>query len=124
MGNLWPSGFAEGLQSSFGEYYECLNIKSPSVQAINGQYCLLKVILPLPPTDSYSEGEPILEEFDFISSLTNSFNLHKLSSVKHMIERLNHSNGTLYNLGICIPSVCTAREFEDLLNKGMLKKLI
>jgi len=76
---------------------------------------LLNLILPYPSIDSYKEGEPIeKQEFGFESS----YNLHKLSTVGAMIERLNLLNGTIYRFGICIPHVCTAHEIEDVINKS------
>ncbi|CAG2118575.1 unnamed protein product, partial [Medioppia subpectinata] len=56
MGRPLTSGFAEGLQSNFGEYSECLAITSPKTSkntaVINGQYCLVKAIMPFPPIHS------------------------------------------------------------------------
>jgi len=109
---------AEGVQSSFGEYDECLNIESPKKKnnpIIRGKYCLLTLILPYPSIDSYKEGEPIVKQ-EF--SLKGGYNLPKLSTVRNMIEGLNLSNGTIYYFGICVPHVCTAHEIEDTINKS------
>ncbi len=65
MGHFPPSGLAEGVISSFGEYYECLDIKSPKNEEnkdiIAGQYCLMKIILPFPSKESYREEEPVIQ---------------------------------------------------------------
>lgn len=122
MGRFPPPGFIEGIQSSFGEFDECLDIKSPVVEEIdrnfNGKYCLLKVKMPFPSIDSYREGEPVGQQFDFKSKLLESYGLTKLSTIRGMIEGLNIANGAIYSLGICIPSVCTADEIEDTINKS------
>jgi hypothetical protein len=108
----------EGIQSSFGEYDQCLNIESTQNEnnpIIRGQYCLLNLIVPYPSIDSYKEGEPI-EKQEF--SLKGSYNFPKLSTVKNLIEGLNLSNGTIYRIGICVPHVCTPHEIEDTINKS------
>jgi len=111
----------EGIQSSFGEYDQCLNIESTQNEnnpIIRGQYCLLNVNLPYPSIDSYKEGEPVeKQEFSF----KGGNNLHKLSTVKATIEGLSILNGTIYRFGICVPHVCTAHEIEDTINKSEFK---
>ena len=120
MGRFPPPGFMEGIQSSFGEFDECLDIKSPKTgdKEIVGQYCLLNAKLPFPSTNSYVEGEPVPQNKDLRGKLMDSYGLTKLSAIKSMIETLNLSNGTIYKLGICIPSVCSPHEIEDTLNKS------
>jgi hypothetical protein len=63
--------FAEGIQSRFGEYDECLEIRSPrngeNATIFKEQYCLLKLILPFPPVESYTEGEPLNHKSDLTS---------------------------------------------------------
>ena len=52
MGKL-PSGLSQGVVSSFGEYDQCLGIRSQTTshqnsdQIIYGKYCLVKPVLPL-----------------------------------------------------------------------------
>jgi len=114
------SGFADGVQSSFGEYDECLNIKSQNSEDNNnvftGQYCLLKLILPYPEKEDTSQNQTI----ELGSRYANEMNLQKLFTVKALIERLNLWNGTVFRFGICIPSVCSAHEIENMLNKSRL----
>jgi hypothetical protein len=123
MGRFPPPGFAEGLYSSLGDYDECLDITSPpnesnllSSSIIKGQYCLSKMILPFPSEESYREGEPVEKPFESNISYKNDLNLYKFTSTKSLIEKLNQSNGSIYNFGLCIPSVCRAEEIENLLN--------
>jgi hypothetical protein len=125
MGRFPPPGFVEGLYSSLGDYDECLDITSPPNESnllnapiIKGQYCLSKIILPFPSVESYREGEPVYKLFEFNTSYKNDLNLHKFTSTKIRIEKLNQSNGSIYHFGLCIPSVCRAQEIENLLNKS------
>jgi len=62
MGSL-PNGILEGVYSDFGNYDECLDTSSPESSEeslIEGQYCILKAILPFPKVNSYRK-----EVFDY-----------------------------------------------------------
>jgi hypothetical protein len=121
MGHFLPSGLAEGVSSSFGEYYECLDIKSPkndeNKDIIAGQYCLMKIILPFPSKESYREGEPVIQNA-IDNKYAKEMNLEILATVKRIIDRLNLAKGVVYRLGICIPSVCSANEIETMINRS------
>ncbi|XP_054155968.1 nose resistant to fluoxetine protein 6-like [Oppia nitens] len=130
MGRPLVSGFAEGLQSNFGEYRECLSIASPTDSQkppITGQYCLAKAILPYPTVDSLttpSASQVVVNntidgsiDTNLYTSLFTHYGLNRLATVRNFVETLNLANGTIFRLGICIPSQCTAREFESFLNK-------
>ncbi len=78
----------------------------------------MKLILPFPPVGSHTEGEPLNHKSDLISGFKKDLNLGKFGTTKNLIEELNHSNGTIYRLGTCISSVCSAQEFENMLNKS------
>jgi len=112
------SGFAEGIQSSFGEYDECLDIKSPNFEdntnVFKGKYCLLKLILPYPTKEDESFNQTIGPG----SRYANEMNLQRFMTVKALVERLKLWNGALFRFGICIPSVCSAHEIENMLNKS------
>ncbi len=119
MGRPLTSGFAEGIQSNFGEFSECLSIESPTTEdktTIKGQYCLMKAIMPFPSIASYTEEDSKVDK-GLYSGLLDHYKLHKLSTVRAFIEALNLSNGTIFRMGVCIPSVCSAQEFENLMNK-------
>jgi hypothetical protein len=121
MGKFPPSGLLEGVLSSFGEYEECLNIKSPpdeNKSILKGQYCLTKVILPYPAKDSYRNGEPAYQEYGIGLQYAQEWNIQHMNTVEDKIQRLNIIEGIIYRLGICIPSVCTAQEFETALNRS------
>lgn len=117
IGRPLVSGFAEGIQSDFGEYTECLGIISPKSEEreIRGQYCLMNAIMPFPPISSVSEADN-MSEGRLYSGLLDHYGLGQLASVRAFVESLNLSNGTIYRMGICIPSQCSAHEFQHLLN--------
>jgi hypothetical protein len=121
MGHFLPSGLAEGVGSSFGEYYECLDIKSPkndeNKDIIAGQYCLMKIILPFPSEESYREGEPVIQN-TIATRYAKEMNLEIFNTVKGIIDSLNLAEGAIYRLGICIPSVCSAHEIETMINRS------
>jgi hypothetical protein len=121
MGYFLPSGLAEGVTSSFGEYYECLDIKSPKSEEdediIAGQYCLMKIILPFPSEDSYKDGEPVIQN-TIGNKYAKETNLEIFNTVKRIIIGLNLAKGAVYRLGICIPSVCSAHEIETMINRS------
>jgi hypothetical protein len=122
MGKFPPSGFLEGILSSFGEYEECLNIKSPpdgdKNSIFKGQYCLMKIILPYPAKDSYGDNEPVNQEYGIGLQYAQEWNLQHMNTVKDKIQRLNIIEGIVYRLGLCIPSVCSAQEFETAINRS------
>jgi hypothetical protein len=78
----------------------------------------LKVIVPHPPKESYKEGEPVIQNYGISPYYAKEWNLQELNSVKDKVERLDLIEGIVYRLGICIPSVCSAQEFEYMLNKS------
>ena len=51
MGRFPPSGILNGMSVSFGEYDECVDIKSPLNSdddlEVKGEYCFAKINLPL-----------------------------------------------------------------------------
>src|ERR1700743_2772522 len=118
MGRPLTSGFAEGIQANFGEYRECLNINSPKTDnkpVINGQYCMVKAIMPFPPVQSL-DMSTMGEDRQLYSGLLDHYGLTRLSTVRSFVEALNLSNGTLYRMGMCLPHVCSAQEWQHLLN--------
>jgi hypothetical protein len=121
MGDFLSSGLAEGVVSSFGEYYECLDIKSPKNEEnkdiIAGQYCLMKIILPFPSEESYREGEPVIQNI-IGTQYQKEINKQFSNYVKSAISGLNLIEGAVYRLGICIPSVCSAHEIETMINRS------
>ncbi len=83
----------------------------------------MKVILPYPPKGSYREGEKIIQNHGFSQNYAKEWNLQEINTVKDAVERLDLIEGVIYRLGICIPSVCSAQEFEYMLNKSKFKSI-
>ena len=124
MGRFPSPGFIEGLTSSFGDFDECLDSKTPELmeQQFEGKYCLLNVKLPYPDLNKLGD-EPVNKE-KYQIKLFDYFHMHQFNSIRAMTELLGLSNGSIYNLGICIPSVCSPDEISDVLNKGKHKSQV
>jgi len=124
VGRFPPPGFAEGVFADFGEYDECLHIKSPVYDKkspiIRGQYCLMKVILPFPLRESVEETDSLDRGLNVSSKYGNNPLLRKLT-IRSIIEALNIINGRIYRMGICIPSHCRADQIENMINKSRSK---
>jgi hypothetical protein len=118
MGSL-PNGILEGVYSDFGNYDECLDTSSPESSEeslIEGQYCILKAILPFPKVNTY--GKAVFDN-EIIKSVKNFLkDMEILVSIGKMTTVLNFLNGTLYRLGLCIPSTCSAKEVENSINQS------
>lgn len=105
MGSFPPSGFAEGVLADFGEYEECLDVKSPPTvdkqPIIKGQYCIMKVILPYPRKDGIDTNDQLLNaeiklDDKYKASEVDLQNL----TVNTIIETLNIVNGAIYRMAV------------------------
>jgi hypothetical protein len=118
MGSI-PNGILEGVFSDFGNYDECLDTSSPESSEeslIEGQYCILKVILPFPKVNSY--GKAVFDN-EIVKSVKNFLkDLEMLVAIGKMTTVLNYFNGIIYRLGLCIPSTCSAKEVENSINQS------
>ena len=120
-----PSGLLSGVLTSYGEYDQCLAIKSPDSDhsndsAIYGKYCLVRPYLPFP---DFKELENI-QELQFLGDEMNNLmkdNLKEKLNVIKLLITYNMLSKRLYlfNLGICIPSKCSASDLQNALNKGL-----
>ena len=124
MGSFPPSGFAEGVLSDFGEYDECLSVKSPETEhkdtVISGRYCLMKIILPYPNKEDMMNDQILNEEIKIDPKFkANEIDLQRLT-LKTIVETLNIVSGTIYRMGVCMPSTCAPEEIEDIVNKSKL----
>ena len=114
MGGI-PSGILEGVLSSFGEYNECLEIASPpdSPIPIKGQYCLAKPIIPHPDRASVRRGEPL----NNILSIPEQY-------IDETIDLLYLLNGSLINIGLCLPSTCSAIDVQNSVNQSKVRQVL
>lgn len=121
MGGI-PKGLIEGTFSSFGDYDQCVNIRSANSNNIDstftGKYCLLSPILPFPEPNSYKTGEPVHELYSVFANNLEYPQLRPLATVGKMIGLLNVINGSTIKIGICIPSTCDASDIESAVNQG------
>jgi hypothetical protein len=135
-GNLMPSGLAEGRLASFGEYDECIGIKSPPEEQniIFGKYCTLSLIIPFPPLKSYSsEYEEIFKEriikneysMNLIRILEDMKvdNYFKVNPLLKIMDIINIYDGQTLRLGICITHTCRPQDIEKAINKSTDKYL-
>lgn len=112
MGKI-PSGLLDGTLSSVGDYKQCLNIKSPPFDEngqtiITGKYCLARPIIPY--TDrTISRLNKTNQNGSLNPGIPDRF-LDELSDFLYLF------NGSFINIGICLPSVCSANEIEQTLN--------
>ena len=80
---------------------------------------MLKVILPFPAKDDNKHiGDQNIELAKKFGKDLQQF------STKGLVETLNIANGTVYQLGICIPSQCSAHEMENMINKSKCIKIL
>lgn len=119
MGKI-PSGLLDGALSSVGNYKQCLNIKSPPSAEnddrtiITGKYCLAKPIIPHPDRNDNRRFRSINQKSPSSSSAFNpgipDRFLDELSDFLYLF------NGSLINIGICLPATCSANEIEHTFN--------
>ena len=126
MGKI-PSGLADGVITSFGEYDQCLGITSPDIVDygerfnIVGKYCLVRPYLPLSAINDLEN----LEALNFLDEdLANMLKLmikRDINLLKVIVAyNLFDTKFTLFNLGVCIPSPCTSSDLRNVLNQGLL----
>ena len=99
FGHVIPTGMLRGHISSFGEYDQCINIKSPLLDSgrhVYGQYCQVHFRSPFPPMSAYNSSfESIFLAHPFYTQLMdmakiNNFDIYLVPDlVKKMIEGVN-----------------------------------
>src|SRR5882724_11343979 len=112
MGRI-PSGLSQGVITSFGDYDQCLSIKSiNNYKSLNnnhiyGKYCLVKPYIPFNDFKQLQEFNGFL----FLNNNTNEWikslitvNINKVK----VISSFNTMTDKVYafHYGLCIPSQC------------------
>ncbi|CAG2171666.1 unnamed protein product [Oppiella nova] len=121
MGKI-PPGLFDGVITSFGDYDECLSIRSEhsiTSDTIYGKYCLIRPVIPLNNTN-------VLLNFKGLDILNNETNALVKNKIKQDINKIKMVVGTNlvtdkvygFHYGVCIPSQCQARDVEKVLNTG------
>lgn len=130
FGSLHLSGFLQGQISSFGEFQNCLSIKSPLLNSnrhIYGRYCQLQFQSLLPPLKKYHpqfETEfRSSETFISLEKLSKRLNLDKYMSKKmkfvKFASEFDRLHGSKYlRYGVCFPHTCTSVDIARLLNRS------
>lgn len=124
MGKI-PSGLSDGVITSFGEYDQCLEIASPEIVdydhrfKIIGKYCLVRPYLPF----SFIEDLEKIDKLDFLNEHTKDAQKHLIKNNINILKLLWAFNifddkFYVFNLGICIPSPCTASDLQNALKQG------
>ena len=105
----WPSGLLSGSFFEFWDYDQCLAIKSSeSSFEIGGKFCFLELRPP----------EPVLK----ISLNNTKYQNYYYESVINYWVKMD-GFGPVSN-GVCLPSVCTDEELQEILTKSIQKKLL
>lgn len=123
IGSFPPKGYFEGTFSDFGEYDECLSVESPPDRdspPILGKYCVSKVILPYPSIDLFTYKQSGKQLDDLFGFKYEEFAGLGKTTEKQLVEALNMINGSIFQLGLCIPAVCSPQEIQTMLNNGRL----
>ena len=103
-----PAGVKAGVMTSFGEYGQCLAIKSPQTDEtdndiIRGKYCLVRPYFTLD-----NIGEVMTDKSE------QSMNEVKLLLTYNMFADKFY----IFHFGLCIPSKCSANDLQNVFNKG------
>ncbi|UXI21697.1 hypothetical protein NH340_JMT07640 [Sarcoptes scabiei] len=108
---------------NYGDFDGCLSIDaeddehSPREIFFTGQYCLVQLLLPMPPVTKFLKLRIYEKIFDFDKiSIDN-----RSTFVKNYLQNspLFYSNPPSY--GLCLPSVCSSNELEIAINQGLRK---
>ena len=91
-----PSGFIESTVTSLGDYDECIELKSPPKDDVQGKYCLIDIF-------------PIGYK-----------NHQQRNDGKISLNSMQHFNSSAYYFGICFPSKCSVQDVRTLV-KHVLK---
>lgn len=85
-----PPGFTDGTVTSLGDYDECIEIKSPTVDDVEGKYCLIDIF-------------PIGYK-----------NRAKRTDGKISLNSMQYFNASAYYFGLCFPSKCSTSDVKKL----------
>lgn len=126
MGGI-PSGLADGVITSFGEYDQCLDIKSNEIMdfshkyQILGKYCLVKPYLPFSIIRDLEHLDqiPFLnQEYSDLLTMELKRNLNYLKVL--LAYNLVADKLYLFHWGLCIPSQCSSGDLQNALNQGKI----
>lgn len=116
--------------SSYGEFEQCLSIKSPIIKnsgnRIYGRYCQLQMESPFPSFQKYNRkfesqfrSSSTFEWFqNFIKRLNLENYLTKDLQIIKIVGELDRAfKGMTLQYGVCFPHTCTSLDIAWLFNK-------
>ncbi|CAG2100946.1 unnamed protein product [Medioppia subpectinata] len=109
--SLLPIGLTQGSLNTYGNYEQCLDVKSPATTGIpfTGKYCFVKVITP------YDRENRKIKPF--ITNSTHEFK-HYLYGMSDIInDYIRVFNGETNRMGVCVPSTCQPSELQEAINE-------
>jgi hypothetical protein len=109
-----PSGLLDGTVSSFGDYDECLDIKSPSDSPdLQGQYCLPK----------FTAGSLLMHQEDGDGGMDEKKNesASRRAIASEVRDSLYLFDTFTLNLGICVPRACDGNDLRFLLSHKLIQ---
>lgn len=115
-GALLQHGFAEGKFVSLGEFDQCLAVQSdPKVtvsgKRINGQYCLIKPVLPIPEKIPVNRNAVANSTVESVNVFLNDEYLEMyLELYKDAMRK------TPLRYGVCLPAQCKPEDVEKAIN--------
>lgn len=128
-----PTGLLRGQLSSFGEFDECIGIKSPPQENgrfIYGKYCQLHFASFFPKLKDYDasferiiESHPQYGNLLWLAKQANADN-YLAGMLKKLIEGTHALKYRLYHYGVCFPHTCTSADIQELFTTRKLFNLI
>ena len=112
--------------TSFGDYDQCLNMISPQrpgapkTELLRGKYCLVRPYIPIQTLEQLEN----VTRFSFLTDETNSMLMKDWKKNMNLLKVLITYNMNikdkfyLFHHGVCIPSMCTIDDFQNVINKG------
>lgn len=140
-----PSGLIAGTMSSFGEFDQCISIRSGIMdeetgRRIYGKYCPVKMRIVVPRSSQYTpkfetiiKADPRIkaamemaltlepEEFD-LDDIQFDVRLFSDFKVAQLLSEMNEvMKGAAGIYGTCFPASCSAEDIERLFNFSKLQ---
>ena len=127
-----------GQFSSFGQFDQCIHIKSPLLQQseqeretadgrhIYGRYCTVHFAAITPPIEEYdSSWEALFRSHPYFNNylieILKKFNLDNYihqNFALFITQATDRVDDNIYHNGICIPHTCSGADLAKVINEG------
>ena len=128
--NTVPSGLLSGHISSFGEFDQCIKIKSPPISQgenepdrhVYGRYCQAQMRTKVPDMDAYKpEWEDWLKQHPLYGNVVNFYNNTGLVQIeadiaKVLMESVPVLKSNIAHYGFCMPNTCSSEDLQRIFN--------